>query len=59
VGSSNDRWLAGPLNAAGYRPGMAIFTLLALAATACAIALRRVETGPNGHGLETIRAGGR
>ncbi len=56
VGWSNDRWLAGPANPAGYRPGMWIFTSLALLAVCCAIALRRVETGPRAHGLETIRA---
>lgn len=56
IGWSNDHWLAGPANPAGYRPGMWIFTALALLAVCCAIALRRVETGPRAQGLETIRA---
>ena len=56
IGWSNDRWLAGPANPAGYRPGMWIFTAFALLAVCCAIALRRVETGPRAKGLETIRA---
>jgi MFS family permease len=56
IGWSNDHWLAGPTNPAGYRPGMWIFTALALLAVCCAIALRRVETGPRAQGLETIRA---
>jgi MFS family permease len=56
VGWSNDRWLAGPTNPAGYRPGMWIFTTLAMLAVCCALALRRVETGPSAQGLETIRA---
>jgi len=55
IGWSNDRWLAGPANPAGYRPGMWIFTAFALLAVCCAIALRRVETGPRAQGLETIR----
>jgi MFS family permease len=56
IGWSNDRWLAGPTNPAGYRPGMWIFTTLALLAVCCALALRRVEAGPRAQGLETIRA---
>jgi MFS family permease len=56
IGWSNDRWLAGPANPAGYRPGMWIFTGLALLAVCCGLALRRVETGPRAQGLETIRA---
>lgn len=56
IGWSNDRWLAGAGHPVGYRPGMWIFTLLALLAVAAAVALRRVETGPHAHGLETIRA---
>jgi hypothetical protein len=56
IGWSNDRWLAGPANPGGYRPGMWIFTALALLAVCFVVALRRVETGPGAHGLETIRA---
>ena len=56
IGWSNDRWLAGVSNPVGYRPGMWIFTVLALLAVTAAIALKRVETGPHAHGLETIRS---
>lgn len=55
IGWTNDRWLAGPGNAAGYVPGMWLFTATAVAAVVVAVVLRRVETGPGAHGLETIR----
>jgi len=56
IGWSNDRWLASATNPGGYRPGMWVFTVLALLAVSAAIALKRVESGPHAHGLETIRA---
>ena len=56
IGRSNDRWSAGAANPAGYRPGMWIFTSLAMLAVLSAAVLHRVETGPQGHGLETITA---
>jgi MFS family permease len=57
IGWSNDHWLAGAANPAGYRPGMWTFTAFACLAVVCAAVLRRVETGPRGHGLETLTAG--
>jgi MFS family permease len=56
IGWSNDRWLASATNPAGYHPGMWIFTTLAVLGVVCAYVLRRVETGPHAHGLETITA---
>jgi sugar phosphate permease len=56
VGWSNDRSLASATNPAGYRQGMWLFTMFALAAVTISIVLRRVETGPHGHGLETLTA---
>ena len=56
IGWSNDRWVASAVNPAGYRAGMWIFTGLAVLAVLFAHLLRRVETGPRGHGLETITA---
>jgi MFS family permease len=54
IGWSNDHWLASAVNTAGYRPSMWIFTAVAVAGVLAAFALRRVETGPHAHGLETI-----
>jgi MFS family permease len=56
IGWSNDHWLASATNPAGYRPSLLIFTVIALLAVTCAILLRRAETGPDAHGLETITA---
>lgn len=56
IGWSNDRWLADAANPAGYRPGMWMFTVFAGLAVFFVIALRRVETGPHAHGLETLTA---
>ena len=57
VGWSNDRYLAGAAHPGGYDLGMWIFTMFAVAAVFSAVLLRRVETGPQAHGLETITAG--
>lgn len=54
IGWSNDRWLASAANPGGYHLSMSIFTGIAVLAVLCAFALRRVETGPHAHGLETI-----
>ena len=54
IGWANDHWLASATNAAGYRPGMWMFTAIAVLAVLCGFALWRVETGPRAHGLETI-----
>jgi MFS family permease len=56
MGWSNDHWRAGAANPAGYHASMWMFSAIALAAIVSAILLRRVETGPNAHGLETITA---
>jgi hypothetical protein len=54
VGSANDYSHAGPDNVGGYAMGMWIFTVLGFVGLAFAILLRSRETGPEGHGLETI-----
>jgi MFS family permease len=57
IGWSNDHNLASAANPAGYRPSLWIFTGVAVAAVLVALLLRRAETGPGAHGLETITAG--
>jgi MFS family permease len=56
IGWTNDRFAADAANPAGYRPGMWMFTAFAIVAAFVAIVLRRVETGPHAHGLETLTA---
>lgn len=56
VGWANDHSHASAANPEGYRLGMWIFSLLGLLAFFFAFVLRRRETGPHGHGLETITA---
>jgi MFS family permease len=56
VGWSNDHWSASASNPTGYHGGMLVFTALAILAVLFAYMLRRVETGPRAHGLETIVA---
>jgi len=56
IGAANDHWLASAVNPAGYHASMWIFTMIAILAVLCAVALWRVETGPHAHGLETITA---
>jgi hypothetical protein len=57
IGTANDYTHAGPNNAGGYALGMWIFSILGFVGLTFAILLRIRETGPHGHGLETIRAG--
>ena len=57
IGWANDTWAASAANPAGYRPGMWMFSSLGFFAMFFALMLRRSETGPHAHGLETIRAG--
>jgi MFS family permease len=57
IGRTNDAFAASSANPMGYAPGMWIFSVLGFLALAFAIWLRREETGPNAHGLETITAG--
>jgi MFS family permease len=54
IGKANDYGHAGLANLQGYRPGLLIFSLLGFVGLAFAILLRIRETGPHGHGLETI-----
>jgi MFS family permease len=54
IGKANDYAGAGPGNAGGYALGMWIFSVLGFVGLAFAILLRSRETGPDGHGLETI-----
>jgi len=54
VGTANDYAHAGPDNVAGYALGMWIFSVLGFVGLTFAILLRIRETGPEGHGLETI-----
>jgi MFS family permease len=57
IGRTNDAFGASVANPTGYAPGMWIFSTLGFLALFFAILLRREETGPNAHGLETITAG--
>ena len=54
VGWANDYSHAGPDNPGGYHLGMWIFSTLGFLGLAFAFLLRQRETGPQGHGLETI-----
>jgi MFS family permease len=56
VGRTNDYAMAGADNPAGYLPMMWTFTALGVLAVLFAITLWRTETGPRGHGLETLKA---
>jgi MFS family permease len=58
IGWANDHWAASAANPAGYRPGMWMFSVLGFVALFFAFLLRRQETGPHAHGLETIKASG-
>jgi len=55
IGWANDYSHAGADNPAGYHLGMWIFSCLGLFALAFSALLRRAETGPHAHGLETIK----
>jgi hypothetical protein len=54
VGWVNTHWGASGANPAGYRPGMWIFSILGFLGFFFAFMLRKRETGPHAHGLETI-----
>lgn len=54
IGRANDYAHAGPGNPGGYALGMWIFSVLGFVGLTFAILLRLRETGPHGHGLETI-----
>ncbi len=54
IGKANDFGGAGPNNPSGYALGMWIFSILGFLAFFFAFLLRKEETGPKAHGLETI-----
>jgi MFS family permease len=54
IGKANDYSGAGLQNVGGYGLGMWIFSVLGFVGLTFAILLRVRETGPRGHGLETI-----
>jgi len=57
VGWANDHSHAGADNPGGYALGMWIFSTLGFLGVLFAFLLRQRETGPHGHGLETITTG--
>ncbi len=54
LGSANDHWHASEANPSGYLPMLYILTSLGFVAMLFALLLRIRETGPKGHGLESI-----
>ncbi len=58
IGWENDLSGASATNPHGYRLGMWTFSIIGFLAMGCAFLLHARETGPHGHGLETITAKG-
>ena len=58
VGAANDAAGASAQNPGGYAPGMWLFSMMGVAGVVFALLLRRAETGPGAHGLETITVKG-
>jgi hypothetical protein len=56
IGLFNDMGNAGPENPGGYATGMWLFTLLGTLGVVFSFLLRKAESGPGAHGLETITA---
>ncbi len=56
IGRTNDINAATAANPDGYIPMMWIFSVVGILGLVFAVLLRREETGPRGHGLETINA---
>jgi Na+/melibiose symporter-like transporter len=54
IGAANDASGASAANPGGYGPGMWLFSTLGVLGVVFALLLRRAETGPHAHGLETI-----
>jgi len=54
IGWANDYCHASAANPTGYRLGMWIFSILGFSGVFFAFLLHERETGPHGHGLETI-----
>ncbi len=59
IGMTNDAFKAGPLNPAGYNPGLWVFTGLAAMGLVFSFLLWQTERGPRAHGLETITTKGK
>jgi H+/Cl- antiporter ClcA len=59
AGALNDAGGASEQNPGGYRPMLWLFFVLSLGGFLFAAALRRRETSPGGHGLESIIASGK
>ena len=57
IGKANTVQQASAANPGGYALGMYIFTSLCILGLVFSFLLRQSETGPGGHGLESIRAG--
>lgn len=58
IGWENDHAGASASHPAGYHLGMWTFSVIGVLSMFCAFLLRQRETGPHGHGLETITAKG-
>ena len=56
LGTANEVAGASAANPAGYLPMLKILTVMGFIGFALALLLRQRETGPKGHGLETITA---
>ncbi len=54
IGWANDHSHASAAHPSGYRMGMWIFSILGFLGVVFSFLLRKRETGPHGHGLETI-----
>jgi hypothetical protein len=54
IGRTNDAFGASAANPGGYTAGMWIFSILGFLGFFFAVLLRKQETGPDAHGLETI-----
>ena len=59
IGWANDMSAAGAANPGGYAAGMWIFSVLGFFGLFFAALLRKSETGPHAHGLETITTASR
>jgi hypothetical protein len=59
IGWANDTSAASGTNPGGYDLGMWIFSALGFFGLLFAFLLKRNESGPNAHGLETITASGK
>jgi H+/Cl- antiporter ClcA len=57
AGALNDANGASETNPAGYTPMLWLFLILSLFGFVFAFLLRMRETSPQGHGLESIKAG--